>query len=78
MKIILQFHPLFHSIIYTQWSNHLCHYQKIDLRHLLQSPDSDVIDVGIDLQDYYISVEWEILKVPAVRNEKVNFDAIND
>ncbi|KAL7021449.1 hypothetical protein ACKWTF_011875 [Chironomus riparius] len=42
----------------------------IDLRHLLQSPDSDVIDVGIDLQDYYISVEWEILKVPAVRNEK--------
>lgn len=43
---------------------------QIDLRHLLQSPDSDVIDVGIDLQDYYISVEWEILKVPAVRNEK--------
>lgn len=29
-----------------------------------------MIDVGIDLQDYYISVEWEILKVPAVRNEK--------
>lgn len=43
---------------------------QIDLRHLLQSPDSDVIDIGIDLQDYYISVEWEILKVPAVRNEK--------
>lgn len=29
-----------------------------------------MIDIGIDLQDYYISVEWEILKVPAVRNEK--------
>jgi len=43
---------------------------QIDLRHVLQSPDSDVIEVGIDLQDYYISVEWEILKVPAVRNEK--------
>lgn len=28
---------------------------QIDLRHLLQSPDSDVIDIGIDLQDYYIS-----------------------
>lgn len=45
---------------------------QIDLRHLLQSPDSDVIDIGIDLQDYYISVEWEILKVPAIRNEKVS------
>uniref|UniRef100_A0A336MI73 CSON015083 protein n=1 Tax=Culicoides sonorensis TaxID=179676 RepID=A0A336MI73_CULSO len=42
----------------------------VDLRHLLQSPDSDTIEVGIDLQDYYISVEWDIMKVPAVRNEK--------
>ncbi|XP_018323259.1 acetylcholine receptor subunit alpha-like 1 [Agrilus planipennis] len=42
----------------------------IDLRHLYQSDDSNKIDVGIDLQDYYISVEWDIMKVPAVRNEK--------
>lgn len=26
--------------------------------------------MGIDLQDYYISVEWDIMRVPAVRNEK--------
>lgn len=44
--------------------------QQIDLRHLQQTPDSDNIDVGIDLQDYYISVEWDIMRVPAVRNEK--------
>ncbi|XP_014207386.1 acetylcholine receptor subunit alpha-like 1 [Copidosoma floridanum] len=42
----------------------------VDLRHLLQSEDSNEIDVGIDLTDYYISVEWDILRVPAVRNEK--------
>ncbi|EAA08125.3 AGAP002974-PA [Anopheles gambiae str. PEST] len=42
----------------------------VDLRHLQQTPDSDNIDIGIDLQDYYISVEWDIMKVPAVRNEK--------
>lgn len=36
----------------------------------MQSPDSDTIDVGIDLQDYYLSVEWDIMRVPAVRNEK--------
>uniref|UniRef100_A0A6P7FL33 Acetylcholine receptor subunit alpha-like 1 isoform X3 n=1 Tax=Diabrotica virgifera virgifera TaxID=50390 RepID=A0A6P7FL33_DIAVI len=42
----------------------------VDLRHLQQVQDSNKIDVGIDLQDYYISVEWDIMKVPAVRNEK--------
>lgn len=42
----------------------------MDLRHLSQVQDSNKIDVGIDLQDYYISVEWDIMKVPAVRNEK--------
>jgi len=40
------------------------------LRHLKQTADSDNIEVGIDLQDYYISVEWDIMRVPAVRNEK--------
>ncbi|KAL1117528.1 hypothetical protein AAG570_003844, partial [Ranatra chinensis] len=42
----------------------------VDLRHMSQTPDSDTIEVGIDLQDYYLSVEWDIMKVPAVRNEK--------
>ncbi|XP_055905919.1 acetylcholine receptor subunit alpha-like 1 [Eupeodes corollae] len=42
----------------------------VDLRHLKQTADSDNIEVGIDLQDYYISVEWDIMRVPAVRNEK--------
>ncbi|KYN08172.1 Acetylcholine receptor subunit alpha-like 1 [Cyphomyrmex costatus] len=41
----------------------------VDLQHLLQTEDSNRIDVGIDLTDYYISVEWDILDVPAVRNE---------
>lgn len=43
---------------------------QVDLKHILQGPDSDKIDIGIDLQDYYLSVEWDIMKVPAVRNEK--------
>ncbi|KOX71213.1 Acetylcholine receptor subunit alpha-like 1 [Melipona quadrifasciata] len=42
---------------------------QVDLRHLAQTEDSNRIDVGIDLTDYYISVEWDIIKVPAVRNE---------
>ncbi|XP_034935100.1 acetylcholine receptor subunit alpha-like 1 [Chelonus insularis] len=42
----------------------------VDLRHLDQTEDSNEIKIGIDLTDYYISVEWDIIKVPAVRNEK--------
>ncbi|XP_043287466.1 acetylcholine receptor subunit alpha-like 1 [Venturia canescens] len=42
----------------------------VDLRHLKQREESNDIEVGIDLTDYYISVEWDILKVPAKRNER--------
>ncbi|XP_026325902.1 acetylcholine receptor subunit alpha-like 1 isoform X2 [Hyposmocoma kahamanoa] len=42
----------------------------VDLRHLKQTPDSDHIGMGIDLSEYYISVEWDIMRVPATRNEK--------
>ncbi|KAK9874782.1 hypothetical protein WA026_005587 [Henosepilachna vigintioctopunctata] len=42
----------------------------VDLRHILQTQDSNYIDVGIDLQEYHISVEWDIMRVPAVRLEK--------
>ena len=42
----------------------------MDLQHLHQNPDSNVIQVGIDLREYYLSVEWDIMKVPAQRNEK--------
>lgn len=28
---------------------------------------SNVVDVGVDLSEFYMSVEWDILDVPAVR-----------
>lgn len=31
---------------------------------------SDKVDVGIDLREFYPSVEWDILSVPAERHEK--------
>ncbi|CAG0894523.1 unnamed protein product [Darwinula stevensoni] len=42
----------------------------VDLRHIKQEPNSNYIDYGIDLGEYYLSVEWDIMKVPATRNEK--------
>ncbi len=44
---------------------------QVDLVHINQKNDqSDDIPIGIDLRDYYRSVEWDIMSVPARRNVK--------
>jgi len=43
---------------------------QVDLRHMCEIEGSNVVDLGIDLSEMYLSVEWDILEVPAVRNEK--------
>ncbi|CAB3381709.1 Hypothetical predicted protein [Cloeon dipterum] len=43
---------------------------KVDLRHMDEKIGSNVVEVGVDLSEFYMSVEWDILEVPAVRNEK--------
>ncbi|KAJ8984751.1 hypothetical protein NQ317_005016, partial [Molorchus minor] len=43
---------------------------KVDLRHMDEKAGSNVVEVGVDLSEFYMSVEWDILEVPAVRNEK--------
>lgn len=35
-----------------------------------QELGSNLVEVGIDLSDFYLSVEWDILEVPAARNEE--------
>ncbi|XP_049306008.1 acetylcholine receptor subunit alpha-like isoform X2 [Bactrocera dorsalis] len=43
---------------------------KVDLRHMDEQQGNNIVDVGVDLSEFYMSVEWDILEVPAVRNEK--------
>jgi hypothetical protein len=45
---------------------------QIDLKHINQNAGDtgDQVEVGIDLREYYPSVEWDILGVPAERHEK--------
>lgn len=40
---------------------------QVDLRHMDERAGSNVVDVGVDLSEFYMSVEWDILDVPAVR-----------
>lgn len=37
---------------------------------MLQESGSNLVKIGIDLTDFYLSVEWDILEVPAARNEE--------
>ncbi|CAN7980015.1 unnamed protein product [Ixodes pacificus] len=43
---------------------------KVDLRHVDEVPNQSLVEIGIDLTEFYLSVEWDILEVPAVRHEK--------
>lgn len=44
---------------------------QIDLKHINQSKgDNNKVELGIDLREFYPSVEWDILGVPAERHEK--------
>lgn len=43
---------------------------RLDLRHKHESSNSSLINVGIDLSELYLSVEWDIMAVPAMRNIK--------
>ncbi|XP_017883494.1 acetylcholine receptor subunit beta-like 2 [Ceratina calcarata] len=43
---------------------------QVDLKHMKQEPGSNLVATGIDLSDFYLSVEWDILEVPAFRNEE--------
>ncbi|CAG0880824.1 unnamed protein product [Cyprideis torosa] len=45
---------------------------QVDLRHIDEDKlkGSPIVEVGVDLSEFYMSVEWDILEVPAVRHEK--------
>ncbi|KAL1117523.1 hypothetical protein AAG570_003839, partial [Ranatra chinensis] len=43
---------------------------QVDLKHMKQVAGSNLVAVGIDLSEFYLSVEWDILAVPATRNEE--------
>ena len=46
---------------------HVYYLLQVDLRHMCEVEGSNVVDLGIDLSEFYMSVEWDILEVPAVR-----------
>ena len=43
---------------------------QVDLRHIDEENDRAEVEIGVDLTEFYMSVEWDIWEVPAVRNVK--------
>jgi len=39
----------------------------VDLRHFQEVEGSTIVETGVDLTEFYVSVEWDILEVPAER-----------
>ncbi|XP_059098784.1 acetylcholine receptor subunit alpha-like isoform X2 [Tigriopus californicus] len=43
---------------------------QVDLRHIDEEYGRPEVEIGVDLTEFYMSVEWDILEVPAIRNVK--------
>lgn len=53
------------TILYSLCFFSIC--LQVDLRHIDEVFGSNVVNIGVDLSEFYTSVEWDILEVPAVR-----------
>ena len=52
------------------WHFHENFKFQVDLRHQEEEPGTNIVHIGVDLSEFYMSVEWDILAVPAIRNVK--------
>lgn len=43
---------------------------EVDLQHVKQRPGVAIVETGIDMSEFYKSVEWDILRVPAKYNNE--------
>ena len=66
-RIVLITWPFDHLVLDYFQGNWSTLFFQVDLRHMCEVEGSNVVDLGIDLSEFYMSVEWDILEVPAVR-----------
>ncbi|XP_037953579.1 acetylcholine receptor subunit alpha-like 2 [Teleopsis dalmanni] len=70
-EIDVRYFPFDQQTCFMKFGSWTYDGDQIDLKHINQKNDKDnKVEVGIDLREYYPSVEWDILGVPAERHEK--------
>ncbi|CAH1797211.1 unnamed protein product [Owenia fusiformis] len=74
-EINVEFFPFDEQVCRMKFSSWTYDAYQVDLIHVGQrlknkGKDNALIERGVDLRDYYRSVEWDLLSAPARRNEK--------
>ncbi|EDW33925.1 GL21867 [Drosophila persimilis] len=70
-EIDVRYFPFDQQTCFMKFGSWTYDGDQIDLKHISQKNDKDnKVEIGIDLREYYPSVEWDILGVPAERHEK--------
>ncbi|XP_065156157.1 acetylcholine receptor subunit alpha-like 2 isoform X2 [Atheta coriaria] len=69
-EIDVRYFPFDQQTCFMKFGSWTYDGNQIDLKHINQKVGEDKVEVGIDLREYYPSVEWDILGVPAERHEK--------
>ncbi|XP_030748899.1 acetylcholine receptor subunit beta-like 2 isoform X2 [Sitophilus oryzae] len=69
-EINVQYFPFDEQSCLMKFASWTYNGLQVDLKHMDQHAGSNIIKVGIDLSEFYLSVEWDILAVPATRNEE--------
>ncbi|XP_046399879.1 acetylcholine receptor subunit alpha-L1 [Ischnura elegans] len=69
-EIDVRYFPFDQQTCFMKFGSWTYDGDQIDLKHINQNVGENKVEVGIDLREYYPSVEWDILGVPAERHEK--------
>lgn len=69
-EINVLYFPFDEQSCYMKFGSWTYHGYQVDLKHMDQKPGSNLVTIGIDLKEFYLSVEWDILEVPARKNEE--------
>ncbi|CAD7077447.1 unnamed protein product [Hermetia illucens] len=69
-EINVEYFPFDEQTCFMKFGSWTYNGAQVDLKHLDQVPGSNVVKIGVDLSEFYLSVEWDILDVPASKNEE--------
>ncbi|XP_037030656.1 acetylcholine receptor subunit beta-like 2 isoform X2 [Bradysia coprophila] len=69
-EINVEYFPYDEQTCFMKFGSWTYNGAQVDLKHLNQQPGSNLVLIGIDLSEFYLSVEWDLLEIPAGRNEE--------
>ncbi|GIY72878.1 acetylcholine receptor subunit alpha-like 1 [Caerostris darwini] len=66
-QIDVQYFPFDKQDCFMKFGSWTYDGYQVDLKHLKEIQNNDTVPIGMDLSEFYLSVEWDIMAVPAQR-----------